>query len=326
MSCLACGEASEWSDEIKAPEMMLGLREPFHYGECRTCASLTLIDPPADLGRYYPAESYYSLDEDVVRSASRLSRRAPFLVLAALVRCGQAERIQRLMERFPALQRDNVVEMLAALRLTGVGLRGARVLDVGSGAGFTTILLAQLGAVADGIDPHAREWRSGRASTRVGDIDDAVGPYDIVLFQHSLEHMPDPARALRLAREHLASAGRILVRIPVADGFASRRYGGQWVQLDAPRHLFVPSVDGIRRLAARAGLDVSDLVWDSNAFQFWGSEQYRLGIPLTDPRSAVNADQSLFTAEQMAQWRAEARSLNERGQGDTISVVLTAAS
>ena len=40
--------------------MMFGTRDEFQYFECGECGCLQLMDPPADLGRYYPAH-YYSL-------------------------------------------------------------------------------------------------------------------------------------------------------------------------------------------------------------------------------------------------------------------------
>ena len=57
-SCPLCDGAVR--GEHRAREMMFGLRDRFLYGECRDCGSLVLLDPPADLGPYYPPD-YYSL-------------------------------------------------------------------------------------------------------------------------------------------------------------------------------------------------------------------------------------------------------------------------
>jgi len=59
------------------------------------------------------------------------------------------------------------------------------------------------------------------------------------------------------------------------------------------------------------------VVCDSTAFQFWGSEQYRLGVALVDQRSpAAGGRGHLFTARQMRRWARAARRLNRQGRGD----------
>src|SRR5262245_13065920 len=71
--CRIC--AGDLSTVHSAREMMLGLRDQFHYGECDGCGSLQLLNVPEDLGRYYPAD-YYSLQPRPRPSATvRLIRR-----------------------------------------------------------------------------------------------------------------------------------------------------------------------------------------------------------------------------------------------------------
>src|SRR5690606_13809129 len=113
------------------------------------------------------------------------------------------------------------------------------------------------------------------------------------------------------------------IRVPVADSWAWRHYGTDWVQLDAPRHLFLHTRRSLDLLAADAGLVVERVADDSGAFQFWGSEQYRRDIPLRDPRSyAVNPRASDFTAAQIREFRRRAADLNARGEGDQASFYL----
>jgi hypothetical protein len=95
------------------------------------------------------------------------------------------------------------------------------------------------------------------------------------------------------------------------------------VQLDAPRHLSVPTEAATRAAAAAAGLRVGRAWRDSDAIQFWGSEQYRLGIPLEDPRSVMHGGHP-FTAGQLRGWAARARALNRAGEGDSGCFVLAA--
>src|SRR6185369_3591426 len=116
------------------------------------------------------------------------------------------------------------------------------------------------------------------------------------LFNHSFEHMEEPVKALVLARERLAPHGAVVLRTPVAGRAAWREYGVDWVQLDAPRHFFLPTEDGMRGLARAAGFKVERVLYDSTGLQFWGSEQYRRGIALVDKAQAgwTKADLARF--------------------------------
>ncbi len=118
----------------------------------------------------------------------------------------------------------------------------------------------------------------------------------------------------------------MIARVPLADGWAMDHYGADWVQLDPPRHLSVPSEAGVRRAAEAAGLSVVRAFRDSDSIQFWGSEQYRLGIPLNDPRSVMrDASAGPFSKRQLRRWRARARALNRSGEGDSGCFVLSRA-
>jgi hypothetical protein len=70
-------------------------------------------------------------------------------------------------------------------------------------------------------------------------------------------------------------------------------------------------------LASAAGFTVVEVVFDSTAFQFWGSEQVRRGIPLHDPRSVhVRGGRGMFSRRDMRSFAARAAELNNAGDGD----------
>lgn len=142
------------------------------------------------------------------------------------------------------------------------------------------------------------------------------GQYDLVIASHSVEHTPDPREVLAGMCRRLRPGRYAVVRVPVV-AQAWRRYRTDWVQLDAPRRLFLFTASTFASVAEAAGFVTDAVVYDSTAFQFWGSEQYARDIPLTDERSYhVNPANSLFTPEQIAAYEAEARELNARGEGD----------
>jgi SAM-dependent methyltransferase len=207
------------------------------------------------------------------------------------------------------------------------GISGSsQLLDVGSGVGLLLLRLRRLGfGRLIGIDPFVARGLHlpGGITVLKRRISEMAGNFDYIVLNHSFEHMASPLDVLKHVRRLLAPDGRVLITTPVASSFAWREYGVDWVQLDAPRHLFVHSLKSVQILAHQAGLRVTDVVFDSTDFQFWGSEQYRAGISLYDKRSyALSPHRSIFTPEQLASFRRRADELNAAQCGDSASFYL----
>jgi SAM-dependent methyltransferase len=148
---------------------------------------------------------------------------------------------------------------------------------------------------------------------RKAEVGQVEGTFDLIMFHHSLEHMPDPGAAIVNAGRLLAPGGMILVRVPVMGKWAWRHYGADWVQLDPPRHLYTFSTRGMAILAAAAGLEVGSVFYDSTSFQFEGSERIlRLRAQRGDGASSV----SLGVGTSPAQMKLRAQELNRAQDGD----------
>jgi SAM-dependent methyltransferase len=144
------------------------------------------------------------------------------------------------------------------------------------------------------------------------------GTFDLIMFHHSLEHISDQQETLRSAARRLHHSGHVLVRIPVVTSHAWQHYRENWVQLDAPRHLFLHSVRSLQLLAAGAGLEIADVRYDSTEFQFVGSERYARGI-------SVNAPAHQCSRSELQRFRRLAEKLNARGEGDQAAFYLKKA-
>lgn len=308
MNCRICSSA-EVLGRHTTVEMMYGTRETFGYFQCARCLCLQIDSIPSDLARHY-AGGYYSY-RPAERRANLLKRWAGRLRDRHAV-FGGGGIGKRLFERSPVVE----LRSLRPLQLR----RDSRVLDVGCGAGFLVFALGELGLRhAEGIDPFLPEPLVYDNGVRVRQLDvvQVQGEWDVIMFHHSFEHLADPAATLARVAELLAPGGQCLLRVPTVTSYAWRHYGVDWVQLDAPRHLYLFAHESIRHLAQAQGFEVEAIVHDSTAFQFWGSEQYRLGVPLHDPRSpARNPEGGLFSAQQMAEWGQRSLALNAEQQGD----------
>ncbi len=285
---------------------MFGLRHHFTYQRCSGCGSLLLSEIPNDLASYY-GDGYYSMAPPVVKSrgpAARYWTRVLFKLPAFLVDHLAGKR------GFP--------QYLRWFQGLDVSL-SSRIADVGSGEGSMVLRMAAHGFDdVWGFDPFIRgDWDDGNAHLRCTGIDRAEGLFDVIMFNHSLEHLPRPLEALRIAKARLAPSGAILVRVPLACTFADRHYGGDWVALDPPRHLNVPSRQGMQAAAAASGLDIIRVFFDSLPQQIWASEQYRRDIPLLDERGRRGERVSRAL-------RRRTRELNRHEDGDSAGFLLRA--
>lgn len=324
-NCPACGGARRL-EPLHVAEMMFGLDERFEYAECEACGSLWLLDVPADLGRFYP-EDYYSVDLDPEVVLGRPGVRQFASATTRSILFGKRRFASAAGALLRRRQFQSFLLVMDSIALAGLPKgRASRVLDVGCGSGILIYALGLAGVeTVLGVDPFApgdRTFDSGARLMRreVGQVE---GTFDLVMFHHSFEHLPDPAESLGQACNLLAPGGRILIRMPTVSSDAYQTYGTNWVQLDAPRHLTLFSRRGVEALAGRLGLRIAAVVDDSTAFQFWGSEQVQRGIPLMDERShMVSPARSEFGSAELATWDAQAADLNSKGRGDQATWLL----
>jgi 2-polyprenyl-3-methyl-5-hydroxy-6-metoxy-1,4-benzoquinol methylase len=107
---------------------------------------------------------------------------------------------------------------------------GDRVLEGGVSSGYFAELLLRAGCRVDGIelDPVAAE-RARRVCERVVvgdlqhiDVEELGGPYDLLLFGDTLEHVPDPVAVLRALATKLRPGGTLVVSTPNVANWAVR--------------------------------------------------------------------------------------------------------
>jgi SAM-dependent methyltransferase len=206
-------------------------------------------------------------------------------------------------------------------RLRGQDTTG--VLDVGCGAGQLLDRLA-LAGVSNllGVDPYMPPgYHTARGVAVLNiEIDQAPGQFDAIIFNHSLEHVPDIEQTLVTAHQKLKHGGICFVRIPTVSSDAWREFGVLWSQLDAPRHIVVPSRDGMKTLAERCGFELERTIDDSTGyFQFYASEIYKKGLSLLEGQQHLK-----FSNAEMKAFDRRAWALNKAGRGDQVAFILRA--
>lgn len=319
-----CGgnQAQEW---LHPREMMFGTRKVFDYFRCGECGCLQLAVIPDNMHDYY-SQGYYSSRElgDLSHSlGDRMKRRwvYPNMTKSKLGWLGTWGKLLCSIGNGPPLQHwigflDGPIPLDLAILDAGCG-SGEDLLGL-KNCGFTNLL---------GVDPYIETTISYKEGLEIKkcQLEDLTGTFDLIMFHHVFGHLEDPKRTLSTAKHLLTQGGRILIPIPLSDSVACETYKEDWAQLDAPRHITLQTRESMERLVKQTGLKIVRVTYDSSAFQFWGSEQYRVDMPLSDDRSySKNPDAGLFSKDKIQSFQIEAIRLNEQCKGDQAAFVLVA--
>jgi SAM-dependent methyltransferase len=242
---------------LRGPDRLLGTPGRFAVHECRRCgAGLTLPRVEAGDLRLLYSGSYAPYEA----AAGRLQR--------SISRVVQSLQGRRALRRAP----------LAALGAMPAG----RALDVGCGRGDLGALLIRRGWQVTGVEPSEGAAATARArgldarTGTLGDVELAPGSFDVAIFQHSLEHVPDPVADLARVHAALRAGGELLVTVPNFGSWQRRRFGSRWFHLDVPRHRVHFNREALAQALARAGFDPLELATSTSTVGLPGSVQYVL--------------------------------------------------
>lgn len=244
--CPVCG-AEDSEPYAVARDVEYGTSdEAFRYARCPSCDCVFLERPPIDrLAEIYPP-TYYSF---VARPGGSLVERVKERLDGRLFR--------RLLGRIPG-------ERLA-------------VLDVGGGRGWLLTLVRRL-------DPRVVETHEVDLDPAAGEAARAAGHvfhctpverfhsdrrFDLILLLNIVEHLADPAAALRRLAAQLRPGGLMLVKTPNTDTLDRRLFQhANWGGFHCPRHWVLFTGPGFVRLAERCGLACVSLRYTQGAPQW----------------------------------------------------------
>lgn len=266
MKCKICGNVANNKMYILS-ERILNKGDKFSYFLCNRCETLQLADKIKNVEKYY-------CNYRVFKSKYNYRKNCAQKILEQLI--AQLYLILPLKEEQMRKFGGGKFLYLWSLRNTHVKKRDY-ILDVGCGSGNWLGQLAHAGYKnLYGVDKYADEVIAQGWNFRKGDISSAEKiEYDFITFHHSFEHMDNPYSILQMVKSLLKSTGICIIRIPLFGKAAWRRYGIDWYQIDAPRHLFIYSEKAIKYMCKKVGLEVFKITYDSDYGQIYYSEGYK---------------------------------------------------
>ncbi len=204
--------------------------------------------------------------------------------------------------------------------------RQGTLLDVGCSVGGFVRAASELGYAAEGIDISLSSVAVGQemgVNIRAGDFLHAefTTQFDVITMWATLEHLPDPNRYVRRAREQLRPGGMLLASVPNFSGITQRLIGpkDRYVGVD---HLNYWTARGFASYLGRFGFEIAETVtFGFNPITFVRDWMNR-GQPLSCEQMAVQVKREASFKDT---WIAHAHSVVEKllnlvSLGDAVAV------
>lgn len=143
--------------------------------------------------------------------------------------------------------------------------KGERVLDIGSGVGYSLAEIKKLGGMAYGVDPDINAKRIAlelKFNFQLGFLEDCRFPkkyFDLITASQVLEHTPDPIGLLISCKKLLKDGGRIRMSFPNTGALYQKLWGRYWLHWHIPYHLNHFNERSLEVLAKKAGLRIAKL-------------------------------------------------------------------
>ena len=300
IKCKICGNR-HLNQRYIVKERMVNKGDTFTYVWCSRCGTLQLCNPPEQMDEYYKKYPVFQ----PVNAKERYSRLEKTYMDFLISRYA-----------FPLRQKELLYRKYKFLEcLAGQGVKKTdKILDVGCGtAGWLSQLEKAGFSNLYGIDKYVPDQLlKKRTNVYQGELSDLKErDFDLITLHHSFEHMQNPEEVLRRIYTILKADGICIIRIPVTDGVAWKKYRADWYQIDAPRHFFLYSEKAVKLLCEKAGFEVYDMKYDSAIGQFYVSEKYR-----TTRKSFSQICGQHICAEEKKKYERMARQANRRNKGD----------
>ena len=197
--------------------------ELFDIVRCNNCQFTFTQNAPieSEMGRYYDSPDYISHSD---------------------TQKGLMNAVYHRVRRYMLGQKARIVERES-------GLATGRLLDIGTGTGYFSAMMQQLGWRVSAIEKNAsaRQFAKDRFNLQVMHESELPslkkGSFDVITLWHVMEHLEHLHETWDLLSELLVDEGVLIVAVPNCESYDAKKYGSYWAAYDVPRHLwhFSPS-------------------------------------------------------------------------------------
>lgn len=285
-SCSYCGHSSGEIVVSDVRDWFFGnVPGDFEFRRCDSCQSLWLSKRLSQDKLPHAYASYYT------HQPTDSDRQQPSLIgrlknLYARHRYGaESNAFDALGAFFYRKLARNRLELDAKFRLTPKAPR--KILDYGCGGGEFLRCMRSLGYETYGVDFDPVAVKALGKSEILAFLPDEFENqdwfefFDSVSINHVIEHVPDPVALVAKLSAMLKPGGHLFIECPNAHAVGLTIFGKYWRGLEAPRHLNIPSVMGIRIALQRAGLEEHERLIRSSV-RSWLWNESMSSLPASD--------------------------------------------
>lgn len=282
--CALCGSDRHDIYFSRAKELYNGFDEYFNVVRCRNCGFVFTNPRPtaATIGSFYPDSAQYYQPKTSRATNGNWSRKKWKRALQQSVlarRFGyELRRLPSLVDFLPGLLWRNKLRLAHVPRFVPNG----RLLDIGCAWGGYLWRMQELGWEVYGSELNATAARYAReelglVNVRSGSFADLDFPdesFDVVHMSMVLEHLYDPAEALRRINKLLRRDGQFILSVPDITGFEARLFKDKCYTLQVPQHLSHFSPETVTRFLRQAGFAVEEILHQKARKDFLQSAEY----------------------------------------------------
>ncbi len=161
--------------------------------------------------------------------------------------------------------------------------RPGRLLDVGCGDGYFMLGMKQRGWDVRGVELNEKVAAFARDTLGLDVAGGAEheadwdGAYECITLFGVIEDVDDPNSLLRRCHEHLAPGGLLVVQTHNIGSWEAKRFGPNWFNIEAPRHVWHFAPATLRRLIGNNHFKQDDLLHYGAAYVTERSIEIRRG-------------------------------------------------
>ena len=153
----------------------------------------------------------------------------------------------------------------------GLNRANGLVYDVGCGDGLFLKEASHFGLRINGFEPESIP--RGQAEMRLGmNLDDQLfaslksEKASAITCWQVIEHLEDPHSFLCACRQHMVDGGLLALSTVNLGSLQAKCFGGKWLHLDPPRHLWIGNLQKVIQLVKDCGFSVEKVRYNSSEF------------------------------------------------------------
>ena len=143
-----------------------------------------------------------------------------------------------------------------------------RVLEIGASVGTMLLIFKEEGWEVWGVEPSASAQVAKERGIKISKttFEKAKFPknyFDLIILNHTLEHMSDPVEVLRRVRILLKKEGMVFIDVPNFGGLSVALMGKRWPFILPEEHIFHFTPKTLQKVLEKAGFKV--LHWQTQS-------------------------------------------------------------